>query len=160
MKCVTCTVEQTGRSETTSMCLLLPLQMCPCALLFSFYHQIILIQYSFGVRLLSLTYCCEVMSPWHEGRNSLGSSCRSVYRLTCGSRGNLDGDGLAAERLPLSNYMAASMEGELLLHDPFMVPNIPFLFILNLFVQSSPLMLAAPSSPRHWERGKRHTRRL
>lgn len=52
--------------------------------------------------------------------------------------------------------MTASREGELQLCDPFMVPNIPFLFILNLFVQSSPLMLAAPSSARHWKRGKRH----
>ena len=124
-------------------------------LFFFFYHQIILIQYSSCVPLYSFSHCCEVMSPWHEGRNLLHSPCRSICGLTYGSREILNGDGLAAEHLPLSNYMTASREGELPLHDPFMVPDIPFLFILNLFVQSSPLMLATPSSPRHWESGKR-----
>lgn len=102
--------------------------------------------------------CFEAMSPWHEGRNISQSPRRSIYSLTCGSQEILNGAGLAAERLPLSNYVTASREGELQLDDPFMVPNIPFLFILNLFVQSSPLMLAAPSSPRHWQRGKKHKR--
>lgn len=103
-----------------------------------------------------LPHCSEVMSPSHEGRNILHSPCCSICGLTRGSQGILNGDGLAAEHLPLSNYMTASREGELLLHDPFMVPNIPFLFIPNLFVQRSPLMLAAPSSVRHCERGNWH----
>lgn len=107
----------------------------------------------------SLHYC-EVMSPWHEGRNILHSPCRSIRGLTCGSQEILNGDGLAAEHLPLSNYMTASREGELQLCDPFMAPNIPFLFILNLFVQSSPLMLTAPSSARLWKTGKRHKHRV
>ncbi len=133
------------------MCLFLPYR-CVLISSFFFYHQIILIQYSSSVPLFSFPHCCEVMSPWHEGRNILHSPCRSICGLTCGSQKILNGDGLAAERLPLSNYMTASREGELRLHNPFMVPNIPFLFILNLFVQSSPLMLAAPSSPRQKKR--------
>ena len=53
LKSVTCTVEQTGKSETTSMCLLLPLQMCPRVLLFFpfiitlFSYNILLVFFSF-----------------------------------------------------------------------------------------------------------------
>lgn len=121
------------------------LQMCPCNFSSWDQHQsihllssIMLMQYSSLVLLFSLAHCCEAMSPWHESSEILHSPCRSICRLTCGSHGTLNGDGLTAERLPLSNYMTASRERELRLHDPFMVPNITFLFILNLFVQSSP----------------------
>lgn len=130
-----------------------------CVLKSSFFPPFIIKLSSYSILrvfFFSIPHCCEVMSPWHKGRNILHSPCRSIRGLTCGSQEILNGDGLAAEHLPLSNYMTASREGELLLHNPFMVPNIAFLFILNLFVQSSPLMLAAPSSPRHWERGKWH----
>lgn len=141
-----------GNTVTTSITLLLPYR-----------HVLVL---SFIIKLSSFNILSvssllfpsllwgDVTLPWSY--NILHSPCRSICRLTCGSQEILNGDGLAAERLPLSNYMTASREGELLLHDPLMEPNIPFLFIPNLFVQSSPLMLAAPSSPRNWERGKRN----
>lgn len=101
-------------------------------------------------------HCCEVMSPWHEDKNTLQCTCCSICRTTWGSCANLNGDGLAAEYLPLSNYKTASRQGELHLHNPFKVPNISFLFILNLFVQGSPFnahyILSSEAAGGSWRR--------
>lgn len=70
-------------------------------------------------------HCYEVMSPWREDKKKMHMR---------GAGANLNGDGLALEYLLLSNYKRRSEH----LHNPFKVPNISFLFILNLFVQRSP----------------------
>lgn len=58
-------------------------------------------------------HCCEVMSPWREDKNTLWCTCCSNCRSTWGGMcANLNGDGLAAAYLSLSNYKMASREGE------------------------------------------------
>lgn len=117
------------------------LQMCPC--IFSPPYSSVIKSSSFSILgmlpfLSFFSHCCEVMSPWHEDKNALQCARCSICRPTRGSCANLNRDGHAAEHLPLSNYTTASRKGELHLHKPFKVPNISFLFILNLFVQRSP----------------------
>lgn len=115
----------------------------------SFYHWIILMQYSSSL-FLSL-----IVVRWCHLDMKVETSCISPAVLSAGwpvgRRKFSTGMDLQRSVYLLSNYMT----GELRLHDAFMAPNIPFLFILNLFVPSSPLMLSAPLSPRHWERRKR-----
>lgn len=83
-----------------------------------------------------------------------------IYGLTRGSREILNGGGLAAERLPLSNYMTASREGESCgsAIPSWCLISHSFSYWIFLF-KAAPLMLAAPSSPRHWDRGKKRRER-
>lgn len=98
----------------------------------------------------------EAVSPWHEGRRfSLLFRLRDDLWVA----GNSQRETRSVLCLPLSNYMTALRERGLRHNDPLMLPNIPFLFILKVFVQSRPLMLTVPSSSRHCKRGTKHKSR-
>lgn len=113
-----------------------------CSVLF-FHHHLRFIHCLLGSFLLSC-HCCEVMSPWHKWRNILHFPCHSFLWADLWVTRTPEQGWTQSRMSPLSNYMIASREGELQCYDPLMLPNIQFLFILNLFVQRIPLMLTAP----------------